>query len=517
MFRSAVILSILSLASSLVSFVNQLLIASHFGATIHLDAYLIAISIPTLVMGLMAGLFSFSIVPLLVRRKMTDPDGYTRFSGLLFLFFLGFAFCISLISFIFAPILVDILVPTLPSALKAEAYMMARVAWIALGCSLVVNFLVAAQNSARKFVIPMIVNFFPYLGMIAAMVFWSHQFGVSTLVWGMMAGYLVGIPILYRGINKEFTFKNDISTFWSEVTPVLGRMPIVLVSMLCFTVYGTVDAFWASRLGPGNLSYLGYAQRLLITLGNLIVLGPGIVLTPYLSEQSATGEQIQFLNTVGQATRMIILFAAPVALALSLLGVPVIELLFQRGAFGPIATQGVASVLPGMMVGMVAMASVVLLFRALFASGDTTGAAFIGGIGGLLYFGLSGIFSKLMGLQGIVLAYASTWWILLCISILRLMGEEINKKSCSENMRYVGNLFVSLVVTGGLIFAAQKVFIRPVVEVGVISLAFRLGVSIGLGVGGFVWVSGPILRMPEMMALADLVPYRRWFAGSLTK
>ena len=52
MLRTSIAITLFNLIGSAIGFVNQVLIARHFGASAAVDAYLIAIGLPTLVMGI---------------------------------------------------------------------------------------------------------------------------------------------------------------------------------------------------------------------------------------------------------------------------------------------------------------------------------------------------------------------------------------------------------------------------------------------------------------------------------
>ncbi|MEO1432503.1 MAG: lipid II flippase MurJ [Cyanobacteria bacterium J06633_8] len=505
MLRSSAIISLISLLSSLVSFFNQLLIAKIFGASIHLDAYLIAVSVPLLVVGLISGLFSYSIVPTLVKHRTKYPQRYSYFAGLLFLVFIILAIWISSIAYFLAPKLIQLMAPTLPVEIQTEAAQMARISWMSPSCVMVISYLTAVHNTIRKFSIPVIVNTLPPLGMVTFMTLFASQLGVSSLVWGTLTGYLLAIPILYIGVAKEMVFKKFSFKLWRELLPIFTNIPLVLLSMLCFTIYGTVDAIWASRLGPSNLSYLGYGQRLVISIGNIVTLGPWLVLTPYLAEKAVLGEDSQFKSMLAKAIRMVITFSALLTLVISLVRVPLINLLFQRGAFDTSSTLGVASVLPGMLFGMVAMLSVTLIVKALHARGDVTNAAIVGSLGALIYFGLSGGLSQLIGLQGIVIAYVITWWLLLGICIWLIWKKQIRDWHKSTNFRFVACLILALIASGILMQLSQNILIEQISPIISINLAWRLMIVITVGIVSFIGITGGIFRIPEVLLLSKLL------------
>jgi putative peptidoglycan lipid II flippase len=75
LFKSASIVSLLTLASRITGLVRELLIAATFGASALTDAFNVAFRIPNLLRRLFAeGAFSQAFVPVLAATRATDGD-----------------------------------------------------------------------------------------------------------------------------------------------------------------------------------------------------------------------------------------------------------------------------------------------------------------------------------------------------------------------------------------------------------------------------------------------------------
>ena len=79
LFKSASIVSLLTLASRVLGLVRELLMASIFGASVFTDAFNVAFRIPNLFRRLFAeGAFSQAFVPVLATTRETEGDDATR-------------------------------------------------------------------------------------------------------------------------------------------------------------------------------------------------------------------------------------------------------------------------------------------------------------------------------------------------------------------------------------------------------------------------------------------------------
>jgi putative peptidoglycan lipid II flippase len=472
MLGSSITVSVLSLLVSIISFINQLVIAKIFGASGELDAYLVATSLPTLVSGVFAAVISYSMVPRLILYRNTKSN-YASYTGLMTLAFGAVAISIFLVGYASAPVLVETLGRPLPVSLKNNAIMISKISWATTGITLIIGYLGAVHNAAKRFIVPVLSSIFPFVGMLVFGLFLGHSWRTPALAWGLFAGSVfAGAALLYRALS-EMDFTGSHYGLWRNIAGYFSQTPLVMLAMLCFTAYQFIDAIWAPRIGPGNLSYLGYCQRILVALGTLLIAGPSVVLVPRFAEAYAEGRHKDFRDDMGRAVRTVLVFSAPLALIVSLLAIPIVELLFERGAFDSNATQGVASILPFMMTGMVAMLCVVILFRGLYVRSAFIPAAFLGVGGACIYYIMSLIFIDKFSLKGIGLAYNISWYTVMVFSLLLMWKNHVNELFSRANLVFMVQLAILLAVvylmTHSLIYTIQ-----PAREAGYAGFIIRI-------------------------------------------
>lgn len=407
--RPSIVISVLSLSVNAASLLNQIVIARRFGAGMETDLYLTAIGLPNFVIGTVAGMASQCLVPGLIKAKARGTAEYSTYCRDLLsvsvLLVIGFA----IFSWLLAPLVFTHLYKNMTQMPAAAAWLV-RLSWLSVCCALVVQVQSAMWAADKRFIFPAIVRVLPYLGMIAAIMTIGRTVGVISMALGLLIGYVASIPCLGLPSWRRLGTIRD--------TPGLSRVDLrqlsrsgglILLSTVLFTVPTIVDPFWAPAIGAGKLSHLAYGHRILIAIGNLLVLGPALVVLPHLVEDSLHGK----ITTIGirtlELTANVLCLAIPAAGLGIMYRRPLIRILFMRNAFDASAVDGVAHVLPGLLIGMLGMVAVTLMFRALYSLDAADAAAKISLTGSVLYAALAGSLSLYLGTLGFAIAYAATW------------------------------------------------------------------------------------------------------------
>lgn len=184
------------------------------------------------------------------------------------------------------------------------------------------------------------------------------------------------------------------------------------LSMLTFSVFQIVDAYWGKKLGESVISYLGYSQRIVIALGALVISGPSAVLIPKLTEAYKKGDLDTYYRDTATVIKLVFALTSFAALLGAFFSIDIVRIMFQRGGFTEVSTRNVAEILPYILIGMVFMLCVVISFRSIFVQPITYKTGLVGILTLILYFTLSGILSKSYNIKGIAFAYIITWIII---------------------------------------------------------------------------------------------------------
>lgn len=445
MFKKSIYITILSFIVSIISFCNQLLIAYFFGAKEKIDLFFSITSFPLLLGGLLNISFSYFLIPHIKKQKLLLNE--TDFKKYLIAFFRNITTKLLLLFIMFGVIVIlyQKFIALIPFTTSNAA--LSILALLTSFFLVLVSILTAFNNAEEKYITTVLVSFLPPICSIILLVFLNKALSTLSIQIGLLAGAVLGSIILIKNYMFLILVKNENKKDYIKTIKLFYKqMSYVIIAMLSFTVYQTIDAYWGSKLGTSNVSYLGYLQRLIIAIGIIVISGPSVILVPKLTEHFVKENKQEFIKLSIKAINWVFILSALFALVCSLLSKQIIQLLFQRAAFTQVDTNNMSQVFPHMLVGMCFMLSFTILFRILFINNNAKKSSFIGLLSTGLYFLSSGLFSHFYSLKGICIAYLFTWIIIFFIAAYYTFKQYSNAFfNASQLVFLLKIIFLSLI------------------------------------------------------------------------
>jgi len=450
-----------------------------------MDAYLIAVSLPMTMAGLISGVLNYQLVPALqyAESEHAGSDGLIRS---LVVGFVGGAAIVALVGIVAADQIYFILNPSLSLVQHAAAVELAHITWIYLPLSVSGAIYIAGLHMRQQFAVATILLSAPIMGSIVVCLLAQAQLGIKATAWGQLLGYVImfgGLRVAYGGVRSGWD--------WAGLRRVMSEFPRALAAVLIFVFYPFSDAFWGSRIGPAAVSYLGYAQRLLIGFSGLAVVGLTTVLFPRLARHAAEGKGDALRQDLGASIRVMLVCMVPGATAFGMLGTPSLQLLFQRGSFQLADAVALGRLLPVMLGGMVAMSCTGLVFKALFARREAGVAGALSITGAIVYFTLSGFLGPRLGVKGIGVAYLASWWLVLGLGMGYIWREVSFAALVRAKFRFFAHLgaavfLVALVCWLGILLLPVETSPYRSLRLLIVSATWTLAGAAYVAVGGLL-------------------------------
>jgi putative peptidoglycan lipid II flippase len=367
-----------TLASRLLGFVRDMIVALTFGAGPLTDAFFVAFRIPNVLRRLLAeGALSTAVVPLLSNYLVTrSRSEFNR----LFQAVLGAGALVlgtvTIAGIVAAPWIVRVMAPGFaaePGRL-ALTVTLTRVMFPYLVLVGVSALVMGALNAHGRFFSsalgPAVLN----VGMIACVLGLASRMEppILALAVGVLVGglgqLLVQLPDL-AGADVPFRPSRELGH------PALGRLLTLLLpsvfglAALQVTVF--INTLLASLLRPGSISYLYYADRVMEFPLGVFGVALASAALPAMSRQAAAGDRGGLGRTLNFALRLSCYVALPATVGLVVLRTPITRVLFERGRFGPEETAATAWALAWYAVGLLGFSATRITAQAFYAVGDT--------------------------------------------------------------------------------------------------------------------------------------------------
>lgn len=387
---------------------REIVIGNQFGTSAELDAYLAAFRIPDLIFQLVAGgaLGSAFIPTFADYRVRGDTQGaWQLFSRTLNLVTLILVALAGLAAIFALPLVRLVIAPGFTpeqQALTAQLMRWMLAGTVVFGAS---GLVMGALNALQHFLFPAIAPVFYNLAILLGALLLAPRMGVYGLAVGALAGsaahLLVQLPALWR---HGAVYTPLLSVRDPGVRNVMRLMGPRMLGLLFVQLHFLVNTILASGLEAGRLSALNYAWLLMLLPLGVFAQAIGTAVFPTFAAQVAAGQAEAMRSTFGLILRIVFFLTLPAAVGLWALRVPLVQVLLERGEFGPQSTALVAAALAAYALGLTAHAAVEIGVRAFYALHNTWTPVRVGVAAMALNIMLSLLWIDRLGHVGLALA-----------------------------------------------------------------------------------------------------------------
>ncbi len=444
-FRALLSLVSAALLIRVMGMLNQVIVSSHFGAGTTMDAYFVAYTAPTLVAYLLIGAIEASVIPVYarVRSKGEKEQASRLFSTLLNLLLVGAAL-LTLLMLIFSRQVILLSAPALDPASTELAISLTPFLYPILLLMVVIGYLEAIFNSEGQFGWPAYSGVFVPLTIGVFVLTMGNSQGVVMLCLGMLVGLCLQLcAFIVRAKQAGLVYRPVIDWRNSEISLILSTAWPAVLSASIGLVSPLVDQAFASFLSYGSISALNYSLKLVSVFSGVMFASVGRAALPYLSLQAANSDMKAFKETLRLYLWVVGIGTAVLSAILLMLAHPIVQILFQRGAFTAEDTNRTATTLLGFVVGLVPMALGIIVSWAFNALGRTRVLIRVVIFSVLTNAVLDYIFARLWQSQGIALATSAVYlgtMSILFFMLHRTIGKLHLLSPPSELLNFIGKL-----------------------------------------------------------------------------
>ncbi len=460
LIKSTSILSLGTLASRILGFVRDIIVAKLLGTGFKADAFFVASKIPNLFRDLVGeGAMNAAVVPVLSEYKeKQDQKAFWEFTSALLAWALILLSVITIVGIIAAPIIVRVIAPgfmadpeKLTLTINLTRFMFPYLVFIGL-TAYSMGILFAFRSFAVSAFSPCLLN----IAMIVSALVYTRT--MQDPVLGLAVGVLIGgvlqlaaqwIPLTRMGVpcRKPKTLRHPGAfKIGKLLVPRMLGSGVYQMSIL-------IDTFCASLssiVGQGGISAIYYANRIIQAPMGIFGVAMASAVLPTLSGLFQRNEVDSLKRTIVFTLENIFFVMCPSTVFLILFAEPIIRIFFERGEFSLYSTTITSSALAYYAIGLLSFGGIKILVSVFYALQDTKTPAAVAACCLVVNATLNFILMYPMKVSGIALASAiagtADFLALFYILDKRLGGFK------AELFRYFFKVFTAAAISGAAIF-----------------------------------------------------------------
>jgi putative peptidoglycan lipid II flippase len=466
MIRSFLTVSVGTLASRLLGFARDAMIAALLGTGPVADAFLVAFQLVNVIRRLLTeGALNAALVPAWLRvRETKGAAAAAAFAGTV----LGTVSA----ALIVAAALIGMLMPFVIAALAPGfaghptlqlAADDARLMLPYLAFAGPVTVMMALMSAQGRFALtafsPLLFNL-ALIAVMIALLGWRQDAVYAALVLAAtvgIAGLLqLVILLLRRGRGAvaaplRISFDADMRGFFGKAIPgmIASSGPQLLV---------VAGALIASS-SPSAVSWLYFANRLIELPLGIVGVAMGTVLVPELTRALRGDDRSAVAHAESRGLELAVGLALPATLGLIVLSEPVVRMLFEHGAFTAADTAATAQALMWLALGLPAHVLVKALSPAFFARNDTRTPLLATLKGLAVAIVLAVVLGQIFGAGGIAASIALGAWSS-ALALIRRGAATFGFSIDAAARRRLPRIVVAALAMGGLLWL-MATFVLP--------------------------------------------------------
>lgn len=332
-YETTILLGIVMFLSKLTAFVRDIVLTNRYGASYISDAFLVAVSIPTVLFsGIMTAVYT-CYIPLYKELKKKKPGELSKFHGNI----MTIVLLLSCLGIVLYWVLDDMVLKIFAFGFDAAAFQLAKelsrimvLVMIFMGAACILQGYLQA-NESFLLVGAMTI---PTNMMIALSIGISTEKTLPLMAWGTVIGYAVYLPYFaIPAYQKGFRLRLQIDLKEESIRRLFAMIIPVFLSQIVFEVNSIVDKSAASLLPAGGITALDYSFKLASMIDASIVAPLAMIVYPRFSGYMVESSHETLKRDFNKTLRAVEMIVIPIVGGVMVLARPIVEVIFFRGAF----------------------------------------------------------------------------------------------------------------------------------------------------------------------------------------
>jgi putative peptidoglycan lipid II flippase len=410
---------------------KDIVIAGSLGLGDALDAFLIALVVPTFAEMVLAQSFAAAFMPAYIRvQEHEGPAAAKRF----FAHAMFVNLCLLSVSTVLLALAGEPLLHLVAARFSPAKLALAHDAYLAVLLMVPIfgqlSLWGAVLNAGEKFALVALSPILTPLITIAVVTALGREaVSVHALAWATVAGcaaelVAVGAALHRRGLLPAPRWRGERDAGAGQV---LGQYIPLVLSAIIMGSSPVIDQSMASWLGSGNVAALNYGTKIPGILTGIGVTAMGTAVLPHFSRLVAVNDYATLRHTLGTYARWIVILSIPVTAAFIASSHWIVQFVFERGAFGPEDTALVSRIqqmylvqVPFFVLGILGVRALVAMSKNHLLTIMSLVNVVVNVVGNVIFMGWFGVSGIALSTSVVYVVSMTMIWILVHRNLVRL-------------------------------------------------------------------------------------------------
>lgn len=405
-------------------FLKESIVAKHFGLSMLLDTFYIAVLIPSFINNVFVDSLSNIFIPNYITELKTSNNkgAFQSFSFVL-------VTVMALFSLLLSTLLTTTFLHTLYKGHTDNYYYLITVQFKYIapslffwGFSSLLSALLVVHN---KFFITTLYPIFTTVSILIS-IYFEKQLGIPVLAIGMLGGSILEFLFLLTCAVYFKELKFELPRVNPNLKLMVKQLPAKVSSGLLIGMNNFVDQFFAAQLVIGSITAINYGVKIPSFIASILVMALGNVLLPYFSKE--VNEDIKkAYKSLFKILKVTFIGTSVFVTCIFIFSNKFIYYAFQRGKFTAGDTVIVSDIQRIFLIYIPFYVCAMVLVKFLTSINKNNLMAWVSLLSLILNFVLDIIFIKPWGLYGLALS-TTIVYIINCVALLIFAINQ--KKQC---------------------------------------------------------------------------------------
>jgi putative peptidoglycan lipid II flippase len=503
LFRNSGITAALSGAGAVSGLILDAVVVFTFGVGYRTDAFFAAMTIPTLLNGILSIQSPKILVPVFSELfdRRDNGEAWTLLRNLITACFLMFA-AMSIAGMVLSGIFMPLEIPGLDANAIALGVWLSKMVFALVLLQGLASIMQSVLYARHSYLVSCSGKFVTNVVAIIVVFSFQSRFGIQALAAGMVLGSCVQLVLLVSVLAAHgFRYRWVLDRSDSRLRAIFASFGYPLVGHVLGESGSLLQNVLGSFLGSGSLTLLRYASRIVSAVAGILLGSVVQVTLPLIAKHAAAKDLGRQRKTLLESIQLLTVIGLPICIWLVFAARPLVVLLFQRGQFST-ADAVVIAVIIRCMVPDLLLGRIVSVTQTMFYANADLRTPFISTV---IYTIANTVFAivlaRWLGVMGIGLAVS-----LASLLNATYMIVMLHRKFGPVGWDAMGPFALRLATTcllagGGFALGLRLLFVATVPE----SLTKIVAVAMPTALGFCIFImSAVMLRLLDTRSVAPM-------------